>query len=110
MQISKIFAASPGRTLVFALGFLIFLGTILISLPYALVQPGSLSLLDRIFTVVSAVSVTGLMTIPLQQFTLFGQVVLLALIQIGGLGLITLTVFLMSLFIQVGLGTHLMAG
>lgn len=70
-------------------GFLgiILLGGILLWLPISNTQP--ISLIDALFTSATSVCVTGLVTItPASQFTLFGKIVLLILIQIGGLGII----------------------
>ncbi len=72
-----------------AAGFLgiILLGTVLLYLPVSNTQP--ISFLDALFTSVTSVCVTGLVTVvPAAQFTLFGKIVLLLLIQIGGLGVI----------------------
>lgn len=72
-----------------AIGFLsvIFLGGILLYLPISNTQP--ISFIDAMFTSVTSVCVTGLVTItPASQFTMFGKVILLLLIQIGGLGVI----------------------
>lgn len=72
-----------------ALGFfgVIFLGGVLLWLPFCNQEP--ISFIDAMFTSVSSVCVTGLVTVvPAEQFTLIGKVVLLALIQIGGLGII----------------------
>lgn len=74
---------------ILALGFLgtILLGGVLLYLPICNQQP--ISFLDALFTAVTAVCVTGLVTIvPATQFTLLGKVILLILIQIGGLGII----------------------
>lgn len=108
MRSSWTFFYSPGRTLLLSILSTIIIGTFLLSLPCA--QKGAHSLLDIFFTATSATCVTGLLTIPLDSFTFIGQLIILILIQIGGLGLITLTVFLMSLFIELGLGTQYMAG
>lgn len=104
----KFFVLTPGRMILLSFLATICAGVALLSLPWA--QKVELSLLDLIFTAVSATCVTGLLTIPLESFTLFGQSVILVLIQIGGLGLITLSVFLISFFIEVGIATHFMAG
>lgn len=72
-----------------ALGFfgVIFAGALLLWLPVSNREP--IAFMDALFTSVSAVCVTGLMTIvPAEQFTVFGKVVLLLLIQVGGLGII----------------------
>lgn len=65
----------------------ILLGGILLWLPICNQQP--IAFLDALFTSTTAVCVTGLVTItPATQFTLLGQIILLILIQIGGLGVI----------------------
>lgn len=77
---------------IIALGFLgvIFLGGILLWLPVSNQKP--VAFLDALFTSVSCVCVTGLLTVvPAEQFTVFGQGVLFLLIQIGGLGIIACT-------------------
>ena len=74
---------------ILALGFLgtILLGGVLLSLPIC--NQESIAFLDALFTSTTAVCVTGLITVvPATQFTLLGKVILLVLIQIGGLGII----------------------
>ena len=71
----------------------IALGTFLLSLPVAS-KHGRLDVLDAMFTATSATCVTGLIVRDTwTQFTYFGQAVILLLIQVGGLGLVTLTSF-----------------
>ncbi len=70
----------------------IAIGTILLWLPFAH-QPGRVGLLDALFTATSAVCVTGLAVVDTgSDFTLFGQIVILLLIQLGGLGVMTFAV------------------
>ena len=72
-----------------AMGFLsvILFGGVLLYLPISKTRP--IAFIDALFTSVTSVCVTGLVTIvPATQFTLFGKIVLLLLIQIGGLGVI----------------------
>lgn len=76
-----------------ALGFLgvIFMGGVLLWLPICNTEP--ISFLDALFTSTSAVCVTGLVTItPVTQFTLLGKLILMLLIQVGGLGVIAVTI------------------
>ena len=83
---------SPG--LVFTLSFtlLIILGTLLLKLPHA--THAGISWTDALFVATSAVCVTGLSPVDVSAtLTLHGQWVLLGLIQIGGLGIMTLTYF-----------------
>ncbi len=83
-----------------AAGFLgvILLGAVLLYLPVSNTQP--IAFTDALFTSATSVCVTGLVTVvPASQFTLFGKVILLLLIQIGGLGVIacgTLFLFLLN--------------
>jgi len=81
---------------IIALMFLtvIFIGTFLLLLPVSRKMP--LSFIDAIFTSTSATCVTGLMTVnAAETFTFFGQVVLLLLIQIGGMGITFVSSFFM---------------
>ena len=72
---------------------LIALGTLLLTLPISS-RSGRLGVVDAMFTATSATCVTGLVVRDTwTQFTFFGQAVLLLLIQVGGLGLVTLTSF-----------------
>ena len=87
---------------------IIGLGTVLLNLPIAQTCP--ISFIDVFFTAASTTCVTGLATVPISSFTFFGHCVLLALIQIGGLGLVTLSFFIASLFLNLGLATRIMAG
>ncbi|NRB21868.1 hypothetical protein HRU45_03955 [Candidatus Dependentiae bacterium] len=104
----KIAYFSPGRVILTSMFFTILAGTLLLALPIA--QKTSTSLLDLLFTATSATCVTGLTTVPLNNFTGFGHSIILILIQIGGLGVITLSLFIMSLFTNLGFTTQLMAG
>jgi len=70
---------------------LISLGTLLLFLPAAWNGPDRLGFLDSFFTAVSAVCVTGLITVDTALYSLFGKVVILLLIQFGGLGILTFT-------------------
>ncbi|ODM45309.1 Ktr system potassium transporter B [Mameliella alba] len=75
---------------------LIATGGVLLSLPIAAQVPITWS--DAIFTAASAVTVTGLVVIDTgSQLTMFGQAVVMVLIQLGGLGLMTFAVLLLSM-------------
>jgi trk system potassium uptake protein TrkH len=68
-------------------------GTALLSLPFARQTP--VRLIDNLFNVVSAISTTGLTTVSVpDSYTFFGQFVLLALFQLGGIGYMTTTSFI----------------
>lgn len=75
-----------------AISFLLVIiaGTILLMLPVS-VKQGSVSFTDALFTATSATCVTGLVVYDtFTKWTLFGQLVILAMIQVGGLGFITI--------------------
>lgn len=82
------------------LGFMgvIALGTILLMLPFARADAGGAPFLDALFTATSATCVTGLITQDTATYwSAFGQTVILGLIQIGGLGVVTVAVFITRL-------------
>lgn len=86
-----LFELNPPRVL--ALGFfgLILIGSMLLNLPIASADGNSIGILDALFTSASAVCVTGLIVVnTATHWSLFGQVVILLLIQIGGLGIMTM--------------------
>lgn len=99
---------SPSRTILLSLGFAIIVGSSLLSLPFC--RKVAINSIDILFTATSSVCVTGLFTIPLDSFTRSGHIIIMALMQIGGLGIITLTLFVISLFVNLGLATQVMAG
>ncbi len=89
------------RTILFFFLGTILTGVILLSLPFA--TTSHLSLLDRIFTATSAVTVTGLIVADTaKDFTLFGKLVILLLIQVGGLGYMTYSTFFLLTFKKLG--------
>lgn len=76
-----------------ALGFLLVIlaGTALLMLPISIKNGDSVTFTDALFTAVSATCVTGLVIADtFSQWTLFGQIVILCMIQVGGLGFITI--------------------
>ncbi|WP_412052015.1 TrkH family potassium uptake protein (plasmid) [Hoeflea sp. Naph1] len=75
---------------------LITLGAVLLKLPVA--TPAPITWSDAVFTATSAVTVTGLVVIDTgSQLTIFGQAVVMMLIQLGGLGLMTFAVLVLSM-------------
>jgi potassium uptake TrkH family protein len=68
----------------------IALGTGLLWLPLAADGPGHVGVSHALFTATSAVTVTGLGTVSIEEFSLFGELIILALIQIGGFGIMTI--------------------
>ena len=91
---------SLSTTQIILLGFLItiFIGSILLSLPVSSADGQAVPYIDALFTATTATCVTGLVTVPTATtWSLFGQVVILVLIQIGGLGIITIMTGVMLL-------------
>ena len=90
---------SPSQFLAFSFAGIILAGGVLLSLPFAAAPGRHVSVLDAFFTSVSAVCVTGLISVDTPvDLSLFGQIVVLLLIQAGGLGYMTLsTVFAAAL-------------
>ena len=80
-------------TQIVLLSFLItiFIGSILLSLPISTNDGKAVPYIDALFTATTSTCVTGLVTLPTAStWSLFGQIVILILIQIGGLGVITI--------------------
>ncbi len=78
---------------------LILLGTVLLMLPASTRSGVGMSFFDSLFTATSATCVTGLVIADTyQNWSLFGQLVILSLIQIGGLGFITIGVYVAVVF------------
>jgi trk system potassium uptake protein TrkH len=104
MNKQKKFNLSPLQTLAIGFAVIIFMGSLLLWLPISS-RGSSLSFLEALFTATSATCVTGLVIFDTYtQFTFFGQLVIIILIQIGGLGFMTVAVmFFMALGKRIGL-------
>ncbi len=90
----------PGRLIALGFAAVILLGSLLLLLPVSVRPDAEVTFIDALFTSTSAVCVTGLIAIDTaDHFTVFGQAVVAALIQIGGLGVTS-----------VGMGLILAAG
>lgn len=91
------FLSSPARTAVMSFALVAVLGAFLLMLPVSSRTGEVTSPVDCLFTSVSAVCVTGLLvrSTP-DHWSLFGQLVILVLIQMGGLGIMTLGAFVAS--------------
>lgn len=86
----------PGRLIVFGFAAVILLGTCLLLLPVSVRENVRVTVVDALFTSTSAVCVTGLIAIDTaDHFTPFGQAVVAALVQVGGLGVTSVGVGLM---------------
>jgi trk system potassium uptake protein TrkH len=102
---------NPGRVIALSFATAIAVGTALLSLPIATESRQSATLLDALFTATSAVCVTGLITVDTGSYwSPFGEIVILALIQVGGLGIMTLgTLVVVVLSRRLGLRARLIA-
>lgn len=99
------------NTQIILLSFLgaILLGGVLLSLPVSAADGRAIPVTDALFTAVTSVCVTGLVTVPVTAFSPFGQAVVLALIQMGGLGIVTfMSFFTLALHRKVGLEDRLL--
>lgn len=88
------------QTQVISLGFflIIMVGTLLLSLPVSSRNGSATPFLDCLFTATSATCVTGLVTVDTyQNWSIFGQCIILVMIQIGGLGFMTIATFFFML-------------
>ena len=86
---------NPQRLLALSFALLMLFGGFLLSLPWATLDGSRTPFVDALFVAVSCVSVTGLSTVDtFQHWSIFGQTVMVLLIQIGGLGTMTFTTFI----------------
>lgn len=95
------YATGPGplRLLILSFLTLIAAGTLLLKLPAATPADRPIGWTDALFTATSASCITGLVVRDTgAEFTLFGQLVILGLIQAGGIGVMTLSLFVLALF------------
>ena len=104
-------AGRTARFIVSAFAAALVVGTGLLMIPFSSTGPGGTDLLTALFTATSALCVTGLITVDTATYwTPFGQCVILCLIQVGGLGVMTLTTLLgMVLARKFGLSIKLLA-
>ena len=88
----------------------VLLGSLLLSLPISTKSGESVPYIDALFTATTSTCVTGLVTVPtFSTWSVFGQVVILVLIQVGGLGVITvMTGFMLALKRRMGLSDRLL--
>lgn len=86
---------NPAQTLVFGFLITIMVGTILLSLPWALENDRRIPLVDALFTATSAVTTTGLAVVDTgTTYSLLGEIVILSLFQVGALGYMTFATLL----------------
>ena len=101
---------SSTQTIMFAFLAAIVIGTLLLMLPFSTVKGASVSFVDALFTATTSVCVTGLVTVPtVSTWSVFGQIVILLLIQIGGLGVVTfMTAMMLSFRRRIGIGDRML--
>ncbi len=103
--LKRIKAFSPAQALMFSYALAILVGAVLLATPLA-ANGEPLSFLDALFTATSAQCVTGLVVVDTgARLSLFGQSVVLLLIQIGGLGITTFSVYLF-IYLRVGVSAR----
>lgn len=94
-ELRKKFNISPTQTVVLSFAIIILIGAILLNLPVASNNGHSVGFINALFTATSATCVTGLVVVDTgTHWTTFGKVVVISLIQIGGLGIMTFSTML----------------
>jgi len=87
----RYFSFSTSRIIMLSFLLAILAGSLLLSLPISSASGKAVPYIDALFTATTATCVTGLVTLPtVSTWSVFGQIVILLLIQIGGLGIITI--------------------
>ncbi|MBO4887645.1 MAG: potassium transporter KtrB [Firmicutes bacterium] len=101
---------STTQTIMLAFLAAIAAGTVLLALPISSASGQAVPFMDALFTSTTSVCVTGLVTVPTgSTWSIFGQVVILILIQIGGLGVVTMMITMMlSLHRTIGIGGRML--
>lgn len=110
MAKNKKFSLSTTQIILLSFLSTILLGSLLLSLPISWADGVKVSYIDALFTATTATCVTGLVTLPTATtWSIFGQAVILLLIQIGGLGVITImSGFMLMLHQKMGIGDRLL--
>lgn len=103
---------SPIQIIMGAFLLVILAGSLLLSLPVSSASGKAVGYIDALFTATTSTCVTGLVTLPtVTTWSFFGQLVILILIQIGGLGVITVLTGLMLLMKRkLGIGDRILIG
>ena len=104
------FKLSTSQIILLSFLLAILVGSVLLALPISSATGESIAYIDALFTATTATCVTGLVTLPtVTTWSIFGQVVILILIQIGGLGIITImSAFMILLHRKIGISDHLL--
>ena len=106
----KRFSLSTTHMIMLSFLVVIFAGSLLLSLPISSASGNAVPYLDALFTATTATCVTGLVTLPtVTTWSVFGQIVILVLIQVGGLGVITtMSALMIFLHKRMGIGDRLL--
>ncbi len=104
------FGLSTTQTIMLSFFLAILMGSILLALPISAADGNAVSYIDALFMATTSICVTGLVTLPtVSTWSIFGQIVILILIQIGGLGVITIMSGLMiGLHRKIGIGERML--
>lgn len=104
------FKLSTTQTVMCSFFFAILAGSILLALPVSSATNKAVPYIDALFTATTSVCVTGLVTLPtVSTWSTFGQIIILILIQIGGLGIITILFgLLIGLHRKIGIGDRIL--
>ena len=110
MNQKKKFTLSTTQIILLSFLAAVLLGSGLLSLPISSASGQAVSYIDALFTATTATCVTGLVTLPTATtWSLFGQIVILVLIQVGGLGVITvMSGFMLMIHRKMGIGDRLL--
>lgn len=110
MKTKRPFRLSTTQAIMLSFLIAIFAGSLLLSLPISSANGESVPYIDALFTATTATCVTGLVTLPtVSTWSIFGQIVILILIQAGGLGIITIMSGIMiSLHKKIGLADRML--
>jgi trk system potassium uptake protein len=104
LVLAQSLSAHPARVLAGSFAALIVVATLLLALPVSVNDVAAVSFLDALFTATSAVCVTGLAVNDIgATYTRFGQAVILGAVQLGGIGIMTLAAFALTLMKDAGL-------
>lgn len=100
------------QIITFSFLFVILIGTLLLTTPAAAADGNATSFIDALFTATTCVCVTGLVTVTTAtHWSLLGHVIILILIQIGGLGVVAMTtIFMMLLGKKISLSSRMLLG
>jgi len=87
--VNKKISFSTTQIILFSFLIVIFIGSLILTLPISTKKGESIDYIDALFTATTSTCVTGLVTVPTYStWSLFGQIIILLLIQVGGLGVV----------------------